>query len=76
MGPLRTKMIDAMLQRGFSVRTHQSDLGAVVQLARFHRRSPDTLTVKEVQAFFAHLALEGECSGASCRLYLNAVRSL
>jgi hypothetical protein len=72
MSPLRKKMIGAMRQRGFSVRTHQSYLGAVVQLARFYRRSPDTLTVEEVQAFFAHLALERELSGASCRLYLNA----
>jgi integrase/recombinase XerD len=76
MSLLRKQMIDAMRQRGFSVRTHQSDLGAVVQLARFYRRSPDTLTVEEVQAFFAHLALERELSGASCRLYLNAVRFL
>ena len=45
MSPLRKQMIDAMRQPSFSVRTNQSYLGAVVQLARFCRRSPDTLAV-------------------------------
>jgi len=74
MTPLRKQMIEAMRQRGFSVRTHQSYLAAVSQLAQFHHRSPEQLGVAEVQAFFAHLALECELSGASCRLYLNGVR--
>ena len=74
MSPLRKKMIEAMRQRGFSARTHESYLSAVSQLARYHRRCPDRLGVEEVQAFFAHLALERELSGASCRLYLNGVR--
>jgi len=74
MSPLRKQMIEAMRQRGFSVRTHESYLGAVRELARYHGRSPDELGVAEVQAFFAHLALERELSGASCRLYLNGVR--
>ena len=74
MTPLRKQMIDAMRQRGYSVRTHQSYLGAVTELAQFHRRSPDQLTIPDLQAFFAHLALERELSGASCRIYLGAVR--
>ena len=76
MTPLRPTMIEAMRQRGYSVRTHKSYLGAVSQLARYHRRSPDELGPEEIQAFFAHLALERELSGASCLLYLNAVRFL
>ena len=74
MSPLRKKMIEAMRQRGFSMRTHESYLAAVTQLARFHRRSPDELGVPELQAFFVHLATERELSGASCRLYLNGIR--
>ena len=74
MTPLRRQMIEAMSLRGFSVRTHQSYLGAVTQLARYHRRSPDRLGVDDIQAFFVHLANERGLSGASCRLYLNGIR--
>lgn len=74
MTALRQKMIGAMQLRGFSVRTHQSYLAAVTELARYYRRSPDRLGVAEVQAFFLYLATERGLSGASCRLYLNALR--
>jgi site-specific recombinase XerD len=74
MSPLRKKMIEAMSLRGFSVRTHQSYLAAVTQLARYQRCSPDRLSVDDIQAFFVHLANERRLSGASCRLYLNGIR--
>jgi integrase/recombinase XerD len=74
MTPLRQQMIEAMRQRGFSVRTHQSYLAAVSDLARYHGRSPAQLSVDELQTYFRYLALERKLSGASCRLYLNAVR--
>lgn len=76
MTPLRKQMIDAMRQRGFAVRTHQAYLAVVSDLARHYRRSPAALGVDELQAWFKHLALERGLSGASCRLYLNAVRFL
>ncbi len=76
MTPLRQKMIDAMRVRGFSMRTHQSYLAAVTELARYTHRSPDQLKVEELQVFFKYLAIERELSGASCRLYLNAIRFL
>ncbi len=72
MTPLRQKMIDAMHVRGFSPRTHKSYLAAVSELARYYQRSPDTLNVDELKAFFQHLAIERGLSGASCRVYLNA----
>lgn len=69
-------MIGAMRQRGFSIRTHQSYLAAVRDLARYYRRSPDAITVDELQVFFNHLAQERNLSPASCRLYLNGIRFL
>lgn len=74
MTPLRQKMIDAMQLRGFSVRTHQSYLSAVSALAQYYQRSPEALSVDELQAFFLYLAKERGLSGASCRLYLNGIR--
>lgn len=76
MTPLRKQMIGAMRQRGFSVRTHESYLTAVRDLARYYRRSPDAITVDELQGFFDHLARERNLSPASCRLYLNGIRFL
>lgn len=76
MTPLRQKMMDAMQVRGFSVRTHQSYLMAVKELARYYHRSPDQLSVDELQAYFLYLVKERGLSGASCRLYLNGIRFL
>lgn len=76
MTPLRQRMIEAMRVRGFSVRTHQSYLAAVTDLARYYHRSPDTLSLAELEGYFRYLALERELSGASCRLYLHAIRFL
>lgn len=76
MTPLRQKMIDAMQVRGFSVRTHQSYLSAVSELAKYYGRSPEDLSRDELQAYFLYLVKERSLSGASCRLYLNGIRFL
>ncbi|GMQ89584.1 MAG: site-specific integrase [Gammaproteobacteria bacterium] len=76
MTPLRQKMIDAMQVRGFSARTHQSYLSAVSALAQYYHRTPERLSVDEIQAYFLYLVKERGLSGASCRLYLNAIRFL
>ncbi|MCF6323982.1 MAG: phage integrase N-terminal SAM-like domain-containing protein [Gammaproteobacteria bacterium] len=44
MTQLRQRMIDEMVLRGFSPRTHQSYLAAVSQLSQYYHRSPDKLT--------------------------------
>lgn len=76
MTPLRQQMIEAMQQRGFSERTHESYLYAVKELARYYRRPPSQLGFDELQAFFKYLAIERGLSPASCRLYLNGIRFL
>ena len=76
MTPLRQKMIEAMQQRGFSIRTHQSYLAAVTDLARYYHQSPDQLTLDQLHGYFKHLAIERHLSGSSCRLALNALRFL
>jgi site-specific recombinase XerD len=76
MTPLRQKMMDAMQVRGFSARTHQSYLSAVSALAQYYHRPPEQLNLDELQAYFLYLVKERGLSGASCRLYLNAIRFL
>ena len=67
-------MIDAMHPRGYSVRTHQAYLGAVADLARYCHRSPDRLSVQEIEDYFRHLAVERALSGSTCRQHLHATR--
>jgi site-specific recombinase XerD len=76
MTPLRQKMIDAMQVRGFAARTHESYLAAVTALAKYYHRTPEQLSVDEIQAYFQYLVKDRGLSGASCRLYLNAIRFL
>lgn len=76
MTPLRQTMIQAMCQHGFSPRTQQSYLYVVTELARYYRRSPDQLSVGELQVFFNYLVQERSLSPTSCRLYLHGIRFL
>ena len=76
MTPLRQQMIAAMRQRGFSIRTHQSYLYAVQDLARYFHQSPDRIQADQIQTYFNYLVQEKGLSNASCRLSLNALRFL
>jgi integrase/recombinase XerD len=74
MSELRQQMIDAMRQRGYSVRTHQAYLAAVEDLGRFYRRSPARLSVEEVKGYFRELAVRRGLSASTCRQHLHAAR--
>ena len=74
MTPLRQKMIDTMLLRGYSPRTRKSYLAAMCDLCRYAHRPPDTLTSEDLQAYFLHLVKERKLAPTSCRLMLNAIR--
>jgi len=76
MTELRTRMIRDMPLRGFSPRTHESYIAAVVHLARHYRRSPEQLTNEEVQAYLLHLVQHRKLAWASCSLAVNAFRFL
>ena len=76
MSELRTRMIRDMALRGFSPRTHQAYIGAVVGLAKYHRRSPDQITNDEVQAYLAHLIQERRLSWSTCSQAAHAFRFL
>ncbi len=59
MGALRTKMIEEMKLRNFSVRTQQSYVSAMVGLVKYYRRSPDQFTQDEIRAYLLHLEQRG-----------------
>ncbi len=76
MSPLRQRTITAMQMHGFSPRTHESYLAAVRDLAKFTRRSPDTLDHAALTGYFEHLVLERKLAPASVRLFYNGIRFL
>ena len=76
MTSLRQQMIDAIQQRGFSVRTHVTYLAAVRNLAKYYHTPPDEIQLEQIQEYFVYLVKERELSGASCRVYLHALRFL
>lgn len=76
MSQLRQAMIDAVLVRGFAVRTHRSYLSAVEGLSKYYHCSPKRLSSDEVQRYFLYLVKERHLAPASCRLSLNGIRFL
>jgi site-specific recombinase XerD len=74
MTPLRRQMIEDMTARGLAKATHDSYLHAVRELARFHGKSPDRLTPREVQHFLVHLVEERNFTWATCNGYVHALR--
>lgn len=74
--PLRQKMIDELTLRGYSPKTLDSYLYALTKVAKHYNRSPDTLTVDEIQNWILYLINDRKLSKSSCRLYVNALRFL
>ncbi|MEO7861043.1 MAG: site-specific integrase [Nitrospirales bacterium] len=76
MKTLRQQMDDAMVLRGFALRTCESYLAAVSALAKYYHRSPDLLTPEEVQAWLLHLIVERKLAYASVNQMFCACRFL
>ena len=65
MTPLRRRMIDAMLLRGFAPRTREAYCDAVIALAKHYDRSPDVLSAEQLQNYLLHLITEKKLAYAS-----------
>ena len=80
MTPLRQKMIDAMIVRGFAARTQNSYLYAVTHLANHYHQSPDKLDENQIRAFFLYLAKDKKLSSSrtcyACGLRVNELVNL
>jgi hypothetical protein len=76
MSELRHRMIRDMTVRGFSPRTHEAYIAAVVKRAKYDQRAPDQLTDDEVQAYVAHLIQDRKLSWSTCSQAAHAFRFL
>jgi integrase/recombinase XerD len=76
MTPLRQRMQDAMLQRGFAQRTQSSYVEAISRMARHYRRDPAQLTPEEVSAYLLHMVKERHLSFSTVNQAASACRFL
>jgi site-specific recombinase XerD len=59
VSPLRQRMIEAMTARRLAEKTQAAHIRAVMRLAKFLGRSPDTVSGDELRRFQAHLVSAG-----------------
>ena len=76
MTPLRQRMLDAMVLRGFAQRTQWTYVTAVKQLARYHDCSPELLSDQQIQAYLLHLLQERHRSRSTVNTTSCAIRFL
>jgi integrase/recombinase XerD len=76
MSPLRQQMRDAMVLRGFALRTQEAYVAAVIALAKHYHRSPDTLDPGQLQSYLLHLITEKKLAYASVNQASCAFRFL
>jgi site-specific recombinase XerD len=76
MTPLRKRMLDAMILRGFAQHTQDTYLGAVMRLSQHYNCSPDKLSDDQVQAYLLHLLQERQRARSTVNLTSCAVRFL
>lgn len=76
MGELRNRMNDAMVLRGFSLRTRECYLDCVKGLARYYRRSPEELDAAEIQGYLLYLINDKKLAYASVNQAACAFRFL
>lgn len=65
MTPLRQRMQDAMVQRGFALRTQETYIGAIYRMAKHYRRDPALYTAQEVQTYLLHIVQNEKLSYSS-----------
>lgn len=76
MSALRQRMEDAMLLRGFALRTRETYLACVTALAKHYRRPPDRIDEHEIQAYLLHMIVDKKLAYASINQAACAFRFL
>ena len=76
MTPLRQRMLDCMLQRGFAQRTQGCYIEVIKRMARYYGRDPAELTREEVSAYLLHLVKDRHLSFSTVNQAASACRFL
>jgi integrase/recombinase XerD len=76
MTPLRQKVIESMVLKGFAETTQKSYLAHIRYLAEYFNQSPDQLTEDDLRAYLLHCHVVKHWSFSSCRQFIHAARFL
>ncbi len=76
MTKLRQRMDDAMVLRGFALRTRETYLACITGLAKHYQRPPDQLDARQIQAYLLHLIQEKKLAYPSVNQAACACRFL
>ncbi|MGX5200353.1 tyrosine-type recombinase/integrase [Aliikangiella sp. IMCC44632] len=76
MTPLRQKMIEYMILKGFAESTQTSYLAHIRYLAEFYNQNPAQLTEDDLRAYLLHCHVVKHWSFSSCRQFIHAARCL
>ena len=76
MKPLRQRMLNAMVLRGFAVRTQESYIDAIYGLAKYYRGDPTQYSAQEIEAYLLHLINERHLSYSTMNQAACAARFL
>ena len=76
MSALRKQMEADMVVRNFSVRTRESYIASVRGIAKYYKRSPETLTEDEVQRYLLYLIEERKLAWSSVNVTVSALKFL
>lgn len=74
MTPLRQQLIEALVLKRYSPKTHEAYIAAVAGLARYYRRSPDGLSNEEIRGYLLYLNAERKLSASSLNVALSGLR--
>jgi site-specific recombinase XerD len=69
-------MEEELQLRRYSVRTQESYVSWVAQLAKHYGKSPEQISSEELRAYFVHLTVERKLSRSSVTTALSAVKFL
>jgi integrase/recombinase XerD len=76
VSPLRQRMLEDMDLHGFSVRTQDSYVRSVAAMARYFKRSPDTLSDEEIRKYFVYLKCERKLARQTVTIALCGIKFL
>jgi integrase/recombinase XerD len=74
MTPLQQRMIEDMIVRGLAKATQQAYLRAVRGLAAYYKRSPDTLSSRDIQRYLLMLHEERGLMYSTCNTIVHGLR--
>ena len=74
MTPLQQRMLEDMTVRGLAKSTQQVSLRAVRDLAAYYKRSPDTLSTRDIQRYLLMLHEERGLTYATCNTIAHGLR--